>query len=122
MIEFAVCILASEHPQKFCRVDLLEVNRFRCSPQSDYQTQVIAWDWDDEFRRYNVVAWMFTEGHDERTPRRIGDRWRVNWAVGDVIVESRLCSWTQTEHDPERENLKLHPKRRELRWKIEKSN
>jgi hypothetical protein len=91
------------------RVDLLEVNHYRVPSCESYAIQIIAWEWDAEHRRYNVVAWMMQTDEMPNYPRQLrSGYWRTTWING-CLVEARIFRETWTEYDPERHNAIVHP-------------
>jgi hypothetical protein len=104
----AIC---SDGRQPSVVVDLIELNHHHNEDWTPSFDQVIFWRWDDQYMRYNVIAWHLVDGND-RYPsvtdrkttvelrRRDGDKVKV------YRVESRLFreSWTRGRNDPERIN------------------
>lgn len=74
--------------------------------------QLIFWEWNDEYRRFEVVAWREVKtllDHPTKTSRG----WEVSWYDRGrrewVTVYSRIFRHTKTLNDPERANTKLLP-------------
>ncbi len=88
-----------------CRCDIIEFNR---APNIH---QVIFWDWSHRDGRYNARGWLpvdKVEQIDQRTVK-----------VGKWTVEGRI-RFTETDHDPERENAKIHCDRNLMPWEVRK--
>lgn len=91
--------------------DMIEINHYM--PDSgDGFTQVIAWDWSPEYRRFHTQQWLILTDWSRRGNVVICD--------GDDVklrIRSRLFRETWTSVDPERENQQLFPiNERRLVW------
>ena len=85
------------------RCDLVEVNHYAPVGCNGF-TQLIAWDWSPEFRRWHAQQWLILTEWS-----RVGN---TVWCAGDgveVRIGSRLFRETWTVTDPERDNQKLFP-------------
>lgn len=83
------------------RCDLVEINHYMPEDQSGF-TQLIAWDWDASYCRWNAQQWMIV-----RSWSRCGDVLTGVGDSGEVRVSSRLFRETWTRYDPERRNVLL---------------
>jgi len=85
------------------RCDLVEINHYQPADGSGF-VQVIAWDWDSQYRRWHAQQWAIVSDW-----KRVG---RVVYCVGytgEVRVSSKLFRETWTETDPERANKVIFP-------------
>lgn len=96
-------------------VDHLEVNHKVCRYTGQLAfVQVIAWRWNDEYRRMEVVSYHVV--HDERSldalPRQMAGSW-WEWshamAGGATVYRAPSCTQTWTTEDPEQVNLRVLP-------------
>jgi len=85
------------------RCDMVEINHYTPDGCNGF-TQLIAWDWSPEYRRWHAQQWLILTGWSRR-----GD---VVSCIGDGVelrIRSRLFRETWTTKDPERENQVLFP-------------
>lgn len=105
------------------RVDLLELNHAMAEDCSgEMYTQIIAWEWSPDYRRYHVVGWRIVDkqiGPAAYICRDGGD-WVAKWQRG-CEVRARLFRESITCGDPERDDGKLFDPslRRKLIFKVE---
>lgn len=84
---------------KSVTVDLIEFNKSkRYNPPIE---QVIFWRWDNQYQRYEVRTWAKRASVNEITPHSLKFR---GWQV-----KSESVIYTETEHDPEQDDLRLCP-------------
>lgn len=81
-------------------IDKIEVNH------TPAFTQVILWDWSDDYVRYDVVGWWVVAQDSDR-PTQLSDLWRVEYR--GKRYSTRVCTQSWTRNDPERDNAKLFP-------------
>lgn len=80
-------------------------------------TQVIFWDWNAEYRRYEVQAWVLTQRtyvwNFDMPYKRSDGRWEVRFKDGTTnrIVICKLFRETHTNFDPDIANKKLFPEK-----------
>jgi hypothetical protein len=96
----ALALLASSGKTKACTVDLIEFNHAVLAEHSNFE-QVIFWDWNHEYCRYDARGYAMLD------QVLVIDSKRVIVKGWQVTGRSSLVS--KTDHDPEREHLKLLP-------------
>ena len=106
-ILLAVCF---EQVQEVDRIELHGLQRL-INKGYEYE-QVIFWDWNSEYRRYDVVAWRLLEPTRlSEYPVRVGDYWQCSWYDADrreeVVVISKNFLHTDSLNDPERASKRL---------------
>lgn len=92
-------------------VDLIEFNTYLRHDGSIHFEQVILWDWSPDYRRYQVVAWVFVN-RLYCGPVKIGPWYHICWLdESSKVYRIRAGAYreTKTHVDPERENIKLWP-------------
>ena len=104
--------LMGNSSQSFDRADIIEVNHYYADGEYERETftQVIYWQWSEDYRRHNVMGWLMFSGGEAVQHHR-----------GHCIhrgVKANIYRETWTTTDPERENLMLFPEaqRRKPRW------
>lgn len=85
------------------RCDLVEINHYAPAGCSGF-TQVIAWDWSPEHRRWHAQQWAIVVAWE-----RVKSAVRFSGDGVEAEIGSRLFRETWTAADPERENQKLFP-------------
>lgn len=90
-------------------VDLIELNAIQRGGEKRFE-QLIFWEWSPEYSRYHVKSWVAIDQNHRLAmlPEKHGGRYRV-MVPGIGLVTSANYRETVTEHDPERENLKIFP-------------
>lgn len=85
--------------------DLVEINH--CHDPKTHKllyTQLIAWDWFPDYKRYNVQQWILVNDWKRVSGGVVAD------AEGKNLIVRLRCDFyreTWTNHDPERSNQKL---------------
>jgi len=79
------------------QVDLVEVNHTHDADGKFRFTQIIAWNWSHDYRRYDVVTWWMPNNLSEYQSKN-GMR---------IIGQSKRQTWTN--YDPEVRNRDLFP-------------
>lgn len=104
----ALTLLANSSRSKSMTVDRIEINTCHC--YSAPFEQVIFWEWDEEYSRYNVIGWCNLH---TTTPIPNGVLHDSGWAVRSKIVHR-----TETWEDPEKSNRELLPDehRKRMPW------
>ena len=106
-------------------VEVLERNHFYdCEGRLVFQ-QLIAWTWNDDLARYDVVMWRMINS-PSRIPRKVGSGYEVTFFDGELLRTVRAPSlretWTQrgVAGDPELNERDVLPKemRRELTRRV----
>lgn len=93
------------------RCDLVEINHYQPAESVEF-TQLIAWDWDSRYRRWNAQQWAMVKSWD-----RVGDVLRVRTEDGSIEVRAKLFRETLTKEDPERVNqILFEAKHRRRVW------
>lgn len=71
--------------------------------------QVILWDWNPEFRQYEVEAWFLIDTVYGVSVRKSGDSWQMRkFSGGDrFVIRARVKRETWTNYDPERRNQEV---------------
>lgn len=87
-------------------VDLIELNHVFLDNNEHGFDQVIVWEWDFQYRRYNIRSWAIVRELKDY-PRKVGDRWV--WRKNGRNVVSSLFRETFSNKDPEIENSRLFP-------------
>ena len=81
-------------------IDKMEINH------TPAFTQVILWDWSEDYLRYDAVDWWLATKDGDR-PTQTGKLWRVEYR--GQRYSSKLYSETWTCEDRERASEKLFP-------------
>lgn len=103
-------------------VDMIEYNHFHDDLDRHAYDQVILWEWDPQYRRYNVMEWRLVADNIESKksnaiPTVVGGICRVRWYDTDrkryIEVKSKIYreTWTfpsRGDMDPERANKKVY--------------
>jgi hypothetical protein len=88
--------------------DLIEINH-RTGNGTDLK-QIVFYERSPDYRRYNVITWCLQE--HARGPFMSGGRTAYSfyhWESKKLLTfRARLVRNTETRHDPERENGKVH--------------
>lgn len=91
--------------------DLTEYNRFLDKNGNEVFTQLIFWHWNEQEQRYQVRAWTMRENvkhiyhRDGYTVVRYADKEHSC----ERVMTSNHYRESETQHDPEREDLKRLP-------------
>lgn len=85
------------------RCDLIEINHYKPNGHVVF-TQVIAWDWDAQYKRWNAQQWGMAREWD-----RTNNVTTIHTDTKTIKVRSKLFRETTTQHDPERDNQTLFP-------------
>ena len=105
---------------KWQEVDRIEYQRyFDVHGKLQYE-QCIFWDWDSQYRRFNVVAWRLVDPVNlMEYPYRVGNEWRCSWYDKEYRTErtvtARLYRATESTIDPERWNRRVFSESRRRR-------
>jgi len=95
------------------RFDLVELNHYYSVDFIFQFTQLIFWDWNHQYKRYEVQAWILADKDRPHShlPIKLGSH---NYHVviqvyGEEprVIQCRLFRETWTAHDPERVNKTL---------------
>lgn len=90
-------------------VDLIELNHVVAADGSVKLSQVILWDWEPGYDRFDVVEWRLAS---DGLPSRVDGLWRIPWRIDDgsvVVVRAKIYRETWTRYDPERDNVTVRP-------------
>lgn len=72
--------------------------------------QVLLWDWNAEYRRYDVQAWFLLSNNTlHERPRKVGDYYIIDLTRDgkSYKIKSKIFRETWTDTDPERDNKNL---------------
>lgn len=106
MIALVFFFLADAPRDLPVRCELMEVNTVMEADGGVAFTQIILWEWSEDYRRYDVTDYMMLHGR-QRLPRPYLDRYVVYSERRDCWVESSILFFTQTFKDREHANKKL---------------
>ncbi len=121
---FAICHVVFAHSPRGGtveqeHVDLLELNQIVSDCEVPF-VQIIAWDWDAEYRRFDVVDWMLCDTPEDSPRRLTSGRYAVDWRRSQgpgvrrvVVADCFRQTWTQ--HDPEVAHKRLVPEKNRRR-------
>ena len=101
MLLLLLLAITSGHPLPNC--DLVEINHYYPNGQHAF-TQIIAWDWDAQYRRWHAHQWAIVQDW-ERTQNVT----TIQTIDQTIKLESKLFRETTTTNDPERDNRILFP-------------
>lgn len=114
------------HQKSKERIDKIEFNTTYAFKESEgkvvkYYSQMIVWDWNSDYGRYDVVAHFTLEDNDRLNFTKVGPKYYVSYISLDDIqycFETDIIVYTKShiDDDPEGENSHLLPvdKRRKL--------
>ena len=102
MWHVALLLACGVRPGPVPYAELVEINHY-WEASGEKFCQVIAWDWDPQYKRWHAQQWAMVEEW-----RQVGNKIVVR-CKGEPTVEIR-CKFVReswTEVDPERENQRL---------------
>ena len=99
--------LGSHAAQPTKPVGRIELNHFYDDCGKHNFTQIIAWEWMPDYRRWYAARWRIVDG-ERQYPVSRGGVWHAEISQGEWI-SSKLYKETWTTYDPEREDRKLTP-------------
>lgn len=82
--------------------------------------QIIVWQWDDHYRRHDVVCWWIVDKESiDRLPTKTGEKWRLEKLIDGqrFRFQSPVYRETWTMTDPERDNSLLRDVSRRIKIK-----
>jgi hypothetical protein len=88
---------------------IIEVNHRHDENWRHCYDQVILWDWNPEYRRFDVEAWFLIDQVTGVSIRRSGDCWLMRKTFGTevFVIRARTKVETWTSFDPESKNKEL---------------
>ena len=94
--------------------DRIEINHFYDAHAKHVFTQQIAWEWDATISRFVVREWRLQK-RDTPLPRRVGNRFELDWSGTILRAKSVQETWTQVDRELENRDLVPTGERREIR-------